>query len=420
MNACLADAQFRDHFHVCAFVNGPEEERALIDPFFVAGLRRGEKAVYYVDPVQRDAHEARLRTSASSPDMVEVTTWQDAHLKGGSFDQDRMMVALDEMIRVNAASGRPPVRLVGQMGWVFASPLGIEQLVAYEASVNEVLNRGHRLRPAQGSTARGGRRLRLSLRQAGERARSREGAGPARRELRRPGLTAPLQHRTLPGHASTRAVAPGKAASRVDARSMVPSVTQAPRDAAIALAPCLQLRNTMGTARPANKKNTTTDVLELLTSQHREVDDLFEKLEQGSGDREALFMELADKLAAHAAAEEKVFYPSVMTEETSDMLHESVEEHLAIKRVLADLIAMKLDDEEFVAKLSVFKEEVSHHAHEEEEGKLFPELRAAMSPDELAALGNEYLVLFETLMQSHPYKNVPGEIAEAAPLPPPS
>jgi len=68
----------------------------------------------------------------------------------------------------------------------------------------------------------------------------------------------------------------------------------------------------------------------------------------------------------------------------------------------------------------VLKEEVSHHAHEEEEGKLFPELRAAMSADELAALGNEYLVLFETLMQSHPYKNVPSEIQEAAPLPPPS
>ena len=121
---------------------GPEEERAIIDPFFAEGLRQGQKAVYYVDPAQRDAHEARLRTSAPSPDMIEVTTWHEAHLKGGSFDQDRMTLALEEMIRENAASGQPPVRLVGQMGWVFSSPPGIEQLVAYEASVNEVLNRG--------------------------------------------------------------------------------------------------------------------------------------------------------------------------------------------------------------------------------------------------------------------------------------
>jgi hypothetical protein len=138
----LAQAQFRDHFHVCAFVNGAVEERAVIDPFFAEGMRRGEKAVYYVDPAERDEHEARLRGAAPSSDLVDVTTWQDAHLKGGSFDQARMMAALEEMIRDNAASGKPPVRLVGQMGWVFTSPPGIEQLVAYEASVNEVLNRG--------------------------------------------------------------------------------------------------------------------------------------------------------------------------------------------------------------------------------------------------------------------------------------
>jgi hypothetical protein len=141
-HSSLAQAQFREHFHVCAFVHGVAEERAVVDPFFAEGMRRGEKAVYYVDPVERDEQEARLKAAAPAPGLFEVTTWQDAHLKGGSFDQARMMAALDEMIRDNAASGKPPVRLVGQMGWVFASPPGIEQLVAYEASVNEVLNRG--------------------------------------------------------------------------------------------------------------------------------------------------------------------------------------------------------------------------------------------------------------------------------------
>jgi len=139
--APLAHAQFREHFHACAFVTGAAEERAVIDPFLVEGMRNGQKAVYIVDPNQRDAQHERLRASAPFPDLLEVTTWNEAHLKGGSFDQDRMMTALDQMIRGHAASGRPPMRLVGQMGWVFSSPPGIEQLVAYEASVNEVLNR---------------------------------------------------------------------------------------------------------------------------------------------------------------------------------------------------------------------------------------------------------------------------------------
>src|ERR1700755_199235 len=87
----LSHAQLRNHFHACAFVTGPAEERAVIDPFFIEGMRRGEKAVYIVDPEHRDEHEQRLAASAPASELLEVTTWNDAHLKGGSFDQDRMM-----------------------------------------------------------------------------------------------------------------------------------------------------------------------------------------------------------------------------------------------------------------------------------------------------------------------------------------
>ena len=138
----LAKANFGDHFHACAFVNGPEEERAVIEPFLLEGMNRGEKAVYIVDPEHRDEHERRLGASAPSADLLEVTTWNEAHLKGGSFDSDRMMTGLEELMRTHAAARRPPMRVVGQMGWIFSSPPGIEQLVAYEASVNELLNRG--------------------------------------------------------------------------------------------------------------------------------------------------------------------------------------------------------------------------------------------------------------------------------------
>jgi hypothetical protein len=113
----------------------------------------------------------------------------------------------------------------------------------------------------------------------------------------------------------------------------------------------------------------------------------------------------------------QVFYPSVMTADTSDLLHEHVEEHLSMKRVLTDLLALGADDPAFLARLNVLKEQVVHHAHKEEEDKLFPKLRSALTRDERAALGNEYLVMFEDLMRSHPYKNVPSEIAAPAKLP---
>jgi hypothetical protein len=144
---------------------------------------------------------------------------------------------------------------------------------------------------------------------------------------------------------------------------------------------------------------------------------LMEQLEQGRGDRAALFTQLADKLAAHATVEEKLFYPSVMTAETKDLLMESTEEHLEIKRLLADMMQTKLDSDTFAAKLAVLKENVSHHAHEEEERKLFPIIRKELDVDQRAALGNEVLAMFEELMQASPRMNIPAETDKAARLP---
>ena len=64
------------------------------------------------------------------------------------------------------------------------------------------------------------------------------------------------------------------------------------------------------------------DVLDLLKSQHDEVAALFEQLESDGADRAELFAQLADKLAAHATVEEKIFYPAAMAKETEDLLHE--------------------------------------------------------------------------------------------------
>jgi hemerythrin superfamily protein len=174
----------------------------------------------------------------------------------------------------------------------------------------------------------------------------------------------------------------------------------------------------MGILSKVFNRENAIDVLELLETQHKEVDALFEQIEKGNGNRRALFTELADKLAAHATVEEKIFYPAVMAKDTNELLQESVEEHLAIKRILADLITMDLDDDGFAAKLQVLKEQVTHHAHKEEEKKLFPKVKDLMTEDERLGLGNEVLAMFEELMMAHPYKNVPSETAEAAPLPP--
>ena len=124
--------------------------------------------------------------------------------------------------------------------------------------------------------------------------------------------------------------------------------------------------------RNANDQKPSVNVLELLAAQHAEVDALLEVIEKKRPDRREAFAILANKVAAHATVEEKIFYPAVMAKQTDELLHEAVEEHLEIKRCLADLLTMDPGDASFDAKISVLKEDLAHHAHEEEEGKLFP------------------------------------------------
>jgi len=158
-----------------------------------------------------------------------------------------------------------------------------------------------------------------------------------------------------------------------------------------------------------------TNALELLKSQHEEVEALIGKIERSEGGhKQELFVEMADKLAAHATIEEKLFYPSVKARQTEDALMEAVEEHLQVKRLLADLLDLDCDDEEFDAKLSVMKEEIRHHAHDEEEDSLFPKVRRLFSADELAALGAEMLAMFEEVLVDQPRNNVPLETDRAA------
>lgn len=163
------------------------------------------------------------------------------------------------------------------------------------------------------------------------------------------------------------------------------------------------------------------NAIDLLIEQHDEVAKLIAQIEKAKDGKtkEAKFIELADKLAAHAKIDEKIFYPAVMAKQTEDMLLESVEEHLQIKRVLADLIELDIDDDEFDAKLSVMKEEIEHHAREEEEGELFPKVKKLLGADELAGLANEMLAMFEKLVANAPREDVRAETGEAASLPSP-
>ncbi len=164
----------------------------------------------------------------------------------------------------------------------------------------------------------------------------------------------------------------------------------------------------MATPKPLN-------AIDMLRDQHREVEGLFEQYEDADDDDKQRLCELiCDKLAIHATIEEKHFYPAVRAERTEDILLESLEEHVQIKRCIADLLDED-DAQKLEAIVSVLKEEVQHHV-EEEEGQLFPKVQRLFDAERLEALAQEMFADQAELEGKDARYSVRGQTEEAAPL----
>lgn len=160
------------------------------------------------------------------------------------------------------------------------------------------------------------------------------------------------------------------------------------------------------------------DAVELLTSQHRTLEDLLRQAVESTDETEkkSYFARAGDHLSAHIASEEQVFYPAVKAERTEDILLESLEEHLSLKRLLADLLELDPSDRTFDAKLGVLLEQTEHH-HQEEEEHLFPKVCKLLGEDRRKALGGEMMALQNAMRKDGaPRQAVTNETDAAAPL----
>lgn len=160
------------------------------------------------------------------------------------------------------------------------------------------------------------------------------------------------------------------------------------------------------------------NALELLTSQHRDVEETFSLIEASddADSKAKAFEKLADSLAIHAAIEEHQFYPAVKAQDTEELLFESAEEHLGIKRVVADLMKLDADDETFDAKIKVLKELVMNHV-EEEETELFPQVKQLMDNEQLEELGEQMeSEAGQLYADGSPRMAIPSETEDAPPL----
>lgn len=111
-----------------------------------------------------------------------------------------------------------------------------------------------------------------------------------------------------------------------------------------------------------------TDAIALLKSDHRKVEDLFQKFEAArtSSQKKSLAHEICVELKIHTAIEEEIFYPSFRGKIEDDTLDEAYVEHDGAKILINDIEAASPEDNFFAAKVKVLSEEIKHHVHEEE------------------------------------------------------
>jgi hypothetical protein len=142
------------------------------------------------------------------------------------------------------------------------------------------------------------------------------------------------------------------------------------------------------------------DVLEMLKTDHRHVQDLFTRFEDADKRSKASIADEAlTALEVHAALEEELVYPAfaeVLDDE--EVINEAKEEHHVAKLLIKELRKMDAGDEGFATKFKVLGELVSHHI-EEEEGEVFPQAQEGGFEPE--SISEEVLARKTKLMQKH-------------------
>jgi hypothetical protein len=136
--------RFQQGQHICVLFNTAEEQIAIAAAYIADGLERGEQCLYAGNSAAAlkrfrlalqehgiDAERAQKRGA------LITRLDSDVHVAGGSFDSERMLHVLNESLESALNAGYQGLRTCGDMSWLLTNPPGADQVVEYEALLNE-------------------------------------------------------------------------------------------------------------------------------------------------------------------------------------------------------------------------------------------------------------------------------------------
>ena len=140
------------------------------------------------------------------------------------------------------------------------------------------------------------------------------------------------------------------------------------------------------------------NIFEALRESHEQQRSLSQQLIQTSGhteEREQLFKQLKNELYAHSVAEDRYLYIPLMFDDVGlDITRHALSEHHEMDELVEKLEETDMSNPSWLATAKQLSEKVHHHLKEEEH-KFFQQAGKILEDDEKEKLGKKYLTEYQ-------------------------
>jgi hemerythrin superfamily protein len=172
----------------------------------------------------------------------------------------------------------------------------------------------------------------------------------------------------------------------------------------------------------ASQNRQSTDLIDVLAAEHREVEALFAELEARFGasgpEVEDIAQRVVTRLVQHSVAEEVHLYPLVreVLDDGDALAEREIAEHDAAERTMKRLEALPARSADFWMTYRILTNLIAQHVGEEEQ-YLFPRLAAAVAKEDREQIGDRILSTEKTA-PTRPHPASPSEGGALAALAP--
>jgi len=131
--------------HVCSHFRDVAESWRLFLPYFRFHAERAAPVLYLYDSTSREQFFGYVRAAGWNPEqlaecgLLELRHSSEAYLATGSFSAAGMLAFVAAAIEERRARGYRTMLVSGEMTWSLAGAPGSQQMIEYEARLNDLL-----------------------------------------------------------------------------------------------------------------------------------------------------------------------------------------------------------------------------------------------------------------------------------------